>query len=207
MTNKPAKPKTKQRVRIIAGRWRGRRLQVVSSPGLRPTPDRVRETLFNWLQPFIAGAQCLDLFSGSGALGFEAASRGAARVTLLESGNQASVAIRRAISGLEADNVRLTQADALRYLAGSPVPHDLIFVDPPFGSGLLERTVRLLSEGAWTKRHAHVYLEAAAHQTPLQLPGDWRIDRRGQAGDVAYCLIRTDDGQAQGACSPERRWP
>jgi 16S rRNA (guanine966-N2)-methyltransferase len=207
MTKNPGQPKTKQRVRIIAGRWRGRQLPVISSPGLRPTPNRVRETLFNWLQPVIAGVECLDLFAGTGALGLEAASRGAARVTLVEAGVQAAATIRSAIVTLDAGNARLIQVDALRYLAGPAIPQDLVFLDPPFDSKLLERSLRLLSMGAWIKRDAHVYLEADARRTPLTLPSDWRIDKEGRAGNVAYCLIRAGAGEAQRACSSERRWP
>jgi 16S rRNA (guanine966-N2)-methyltransferase len=160
--------------------------------GLRPTPDRVRETLFNWLQPVLAGARCLDLFAGSGALGLEAASRGAGRVLLLE---QAAAAARqlennRRLLGLERVEVR--QADALHWLRGEPEPFDIVFLDPPYAAGLQGPCAQLLAERGWLARGALVYLEADSGGTDPAWPAHWRLRRRKQAGQVSFCLLQTD---------------
>ncbi len=194
-------------MRIVAGRWRGRRLPVVAGAGLRPTPDRVRETLFNWLQPILPGARCLDLFAGSGALGLEAASRGAARVVLVEQDFRAATAIRESIETLGAERVQLVELDALKYLSGTAVPWDVVFLDPPFGSSLLEQCVRLLAERAWLEPEARVYLETSARGPSLALPPNWGVERESRAGEVAFCLLRAGFGQGSGTCPPGRRWP
>lgn len=176
-------------VRIIGGRWRGTRLPVPDRPGLRPTSDRVRETLFNWLMPVLSGARVLDLFAGSGALGLEAASRGAASVQLVETDPTLALALQAAAGRLGAtDQVAVQRADALAFLrqhAGSRF--DIAFVDPPFAAGLwaavLELLPACLAEDAW------LYLESPAAHAP-ELPPEWGLHRENQTRDVRYALYR-----------------
>ena len=140
-----SKPKARtNEIRIIGGQWRSRKLQFPSVEGLRPTPDRVRETLFNWLRDDIEDARCLDLFAGSGALGFEAASRGAANVVMVDADAKVGSALRQACGVLDAPVVHICQDNALRYLAGLPSSFDVIFLDPPFNKGWIERVCPIL---------------------------------------------------------------
>ena len=176
------------RLRIVGGEWRGRRLPVLDQPGLRPTPDRVRETLFNWLAPLITGARCLDLFAGSGALGFEAASRGAGRVVMIEKSANLARVLRENRLSLDARQVEVIQADAALWLAGQAEPFDLVFLDPPFAEDLLGPTCAALAEGGWLAQGARVYLEAAATTGFPALPEEWRLVRAKQAGQVRYGL-------------------
>jgi len=178
-------------VRIIGGAHRGRKLIFPSLPGLRPTADRVRETLFNWLQPLLPGADCLDLYAGSGALGLEAASRGAGRVVMLDRSAEVVDQLRENIGLLQLDQVEAWQADALEWLAGSPSsrPFDLVFLDPPFADDLLEQSCQLLDSAGWLNPEARIYLEMdAGHQLP-ELPERWRLLRRKKAGQVWYHLF------------------
>ncbi len=177
-------------VRIIAGEWRGRHLSFADHDGLRPSADRIRETLFNWLQYDIAGAHCLDLFAGSGVLGFEALSRGAAAVTSVELARPACAAIEESRARLQADKLRLLHADALNFLQNLPPtrPFDIVFLDPPFASGLLEPACRLLEEQLWLSRDAKIYLEAEQAPDKLQLPGSWQLLKNKKAGKVYYGL-------------------
>ncbi len=180
-------------VRIIAGRLRGRRLHFRAHPGLRPTGDRVRETLFNWLAPLIAGARCLDLFAGSGALGFEAASRGAAEVVMVEQASGAARSLRANRERLGVREIVVVQDDALRWLGGPPQPFDLVLLDPPFAQGLLRLCCERLSDGGWLcPGGALVYLEADVRGGLPELPAAWRWWREGRAGQVAFGLARTD---------------
>jgi 16S rRNA (guanine966-N2)-methyltransferase len=182
------------RVRIIGGAWRGRLLDFPHATGLRPTPDRVRETLFNWLGQRLDGERCLDLFAGSGALGFEALSRGAAEVVMVESSRAAHRALRANAARLGAgDRLRLVLDDALHCLdARSPGEFHVVFLDPPYGTGLLEvalrRVPRILAPGG------RVYAESAV---PLAPPKHWRVRRQGRASAVHYHLLEwgPDDGQ------------
>lgn len=183
-------------VRIIAGRLRGRRLRFPSHEGLRPTSDRVRETLFNWLQPWIVGARCLDLFAGSGALGFEAASRGAAEVVMLEQARKVLDALRVNRDRLGTGGVDLVAADALTWLAGPARPFDLVLLDPPFDQGLLGPCCSRLAEGGWIRPGGFVYLEADARAGLPPLPVGWSWYRRGRAGQVAFGLARTAEADA-----------
>jgi 16S rRNA (guanine966-N2)-methyltransferase len=176
-------------LRIIGGRYRGRRLPVPSEPGLRPTSDRVRETLFNWLQPLIDGARCLDLFAGSGALGFEAASRGAREVVMVERVAGVARVLRNNAGVLGAAEVRVEQADALRWLVGTtPRPFDVVFLDPPFALGLLGSACDLLAGRGWLAPDARVYLETSAHVGLPELPLGWHLVRDKAAGQVRYAL-------------------
>jgi 16S rRNA (guanine966-N2)-methyltransferase len=178
-------------VRIIAGQWRGRKLNFPDSAGLRPTADRVRETLFNWLAPVLPGAHCLDLFAGSGALGFEAASRGAAHVVLIESDPRAVRALQDSRERLAAHQVEVVSAAAKSYLARPSGPFDVVFLDPPFSQPeLLAETVELLQRGQHLKERAYIYVETAVSPASGKLPADWQLWREKRAGAVSYRLYR-----------------
>jgi 16S rRNA (guanine966-N2)-methyltransferase len=176
-------------LRIIAGRWRGRRLRFPPSEEIRPTPDRVRETLFNWLQQRIPGARCLDLFAGSGALGLEALSRGAARVVFVERDAAAARELRRHLAEWGGDGGTVEQRDALQYLRGAPEPFDVVFLDPPFAAGLLAEVAAALRAGGWLAPGARIYVEHAARDGLPELPPDWKPLREGRAGGVGYHLF------------------
>ena len=175
-------------VRIIGGRWRGTRLPVADSPGLRPSSDRVRETLFNWLQPALPGARVLDLFAGTGVLGLEAVSRGAASAQLVEAEAGLARALHGSVGRLgAAGDIGVHQGDALAWLRGQPGRFDIAFVDPPFAAGLWEPVLaalpRLLAAEAW------LYLESPAGHAPA-VPPEWRLHREGATRDVRYALYR-----------------
>jgi 16S rRNA (guanine966-N2)-methyltransferase len=170
------------RLRIVGGAYRGRKLPVPDQPGLRPTADRIRETLFNWLTPILPGARCLDCFAGSGALGLEAASRGAAEVVMLE---LAEPVVRQLLANVRAQVVR---CDALRWLEGQGRPFDIVFLDPPFADGLLAPACALLAGNGWVHEGSRVYLEAQAGPGLPSLPQGWRLVREQRAGQVAYGL-------------------
>jgi 16S rRNA (guanine966-N2)-methyltransferase len=180
-----------RQLRIIGGRWRGRRLQFPEAIGLRPTGDRIRETLFNWLAPRLPGARCLDLFAGSGALGLEAASRGAAQVVLVERDRRALAALREHRQTLLADNLTLVAGDALAYLrAGAERPFDIVLVDPPFEPGLWPAVFEALASGGWLAAEAWVYVEMPCTRDLPPLPEGWRVQRQKRAGGVAFYLIQ-----------------
>ncbi|HXI38178.1 MAG TPA: 16S rRNA (guanine(966)-N(2))-methyltransferase RsmD [Burkholderiales bacterium] len=175
---------SKGRVRIIGGEHRGRRIAVADRPGLRPTPDRVRETLFNWLGQRLDGLACLDLFAGSGALGFEAASRGAARVVMVEKDRAAFVALEKIKDLLKSASVEIHFGDAFEYLARGDARFDVVFLDPPFGQNALATALERLP--ARLAPAARVYVEAPE---PVELPAPWRELRRSRAGQVSYQLL------------------
>ena len=182
------------RVRIVGGTHRGRKINFPDAAGLRPTGDRIRETLFNWLQPVLPGSRCLDLFAGSGVLGIEAASRGAAEVVLVESGPRVAGALRQTLSefGL-ADRVRLVEADALGWLrTAPPLCFDVVFLDPPFTAALLADAAAALEQGGWLAAGALIYLERADAVSAWPLPPNWSLVRDKRAGQVAYALARRD---------------
>ena len=181
---------SKGKLRIIAGDYRGRRIAVPSKPGLRPTPDRVRETLFNWLGQRLDGLACLDLFAGSGALGFEAASRGAARVVMVEHDRAVSAHLERTRALVGARQVEIVQGDAFGYLAQRGGKFDVVFLDPPFRQNALPAVLERLP--ARLAALARVYVEAAA---PLEPGAAWRELKRSRAGQVSYQLLewRGDD--------------
>jgi len=193
---KPGAPSTKTkssypgRLRIIGGRWRGRRLEVPESEGLRPTPDRVRETLFNWLQPYIAGAQCLDLFAGTGALCLEALSRGAARVVMVEQAPAVAEQLRRHVATLQAENAEVVRADAVEFLRQAPQAFDIVFLDPPFQSDLIRRCAELVEARGWIKPGGLVYIEAPSRVEAPPIPATWELIRSKSAGQVGYHLAR-----------------
>lgn len=178
-------------LRIIGGVWRGRKLRFPASAAIRPTPDRVRETLFNWLAAATHGARCLDLFAGSGALGLEALSRGAAHVTFIEQDATAAQELRTRLNEWQAGDAHVLRADALRHLASEPPqPFDIVFLDPPYASGLLGSAAALLERGAWLAPQALIYLEAAADEGLPALPESWQALKSKRAGEVGYHLFR-----------------
>lgn len=180
----------RSRLRIIGGEWRSRVVTFADIPDIRPTPDRVRETLFNWLQAPIIGAKCLDLFAGSGALSFEALSRGAASVVTLELDPEAAAAIRSNAGQLKTTQLQLIQKNALDWLRtnNSGQQFDVVFVDPPFAAGLYETCFNLLQENSWLARGALVYIEADQPLELLALPSYWRLVRNKRAGAVYFGL-------------------
>jgi 16S rRNA (guanine966-N2)-methyltransferase len=175
---------SRNRVRIIAGRWRSRLVKFPPAAQLRPTPDRVRETLFNWLGQRLDGLACLDLFAGSGALGFEALSRGAARVVMVESDREVAGALRESARTLEAAGAEVVQRDAMKFLEQNGERFDVAFLDPPYASDLAERALRKLP--AHLNPGARVYVETAK---PLEAGPEWRALREDRAGAVRYALF------------------
>jgi len=182
-------------VRIIGGAWRGRRIAFPDLPGLRPTPDRVRETLFNWLQQSVAGACCLDLFAGSGALGIEALSRGARELVFVEQAPAAVRTLREQLSRLGcSSNANILEMGAARYLRTPPRRFDIIFLDPPFGKDALPEYVALLDAGGWLPNGGLVYLENAKSAGVPSLPPHWDLLKSKFAGEVGYHLARNTAG-------------
>ncbi len=185
----------RNRIRIIGGRHRGRKLAFPDVPGLRPTPDRVRETLFNWLMPHLSGARVLDLFAGSGALGFEALSRGAAEVVLVEADAAAARRLDENLRVLgETARARVVRHDALRYLAGSAdKPFDIVFLDPPYAADLWPACIAALEDGHWLADPAWIHLEAPVARGAAalpELPANWEMHREKRAGQVGCHLLR-----------------
>ena len=176
-------------LRIIAGQWRSRQFNFPMAAGLRPTPNRVRETLFNWLAPYVEGAKVLDLFAGSGALFLEALSRGAGSALAVDMNNAAISSLRGHLQTLRCENGQLLNSDALRYLEQQPAtPFDLIFLDPPFSQNLLQPACALLEEKGWLAADAWIYTESENPPSSLGLPGTWRLHREQKAGQVYYAL-------------------
>ena len=180
------------RIRVIAGQWRSQRLRFPDVPGLRPTPDRVRETLFNWLAPVLPGARCLDLFAGSGALGIEALSRGAAEVVFVDRHSAAVGALRENLARLNARGARIEKVEALAWLRQPGTPFEIVLLDPPFGQNLLEPVCATLERGGWLAPTAWIYLEAETEPRPLSLPTNWNPYREKIAGAVTYRLARRE---------------
>ena len=179
-------------LRIIGGQWRGRKLPFPALEGLRPTSDRTRETLFNWLTPRVQGATCLDMFAGSGALGLEALSRGAAYCDFIERQEQAARAITSHLNTLNAsDQGRIITGDALA-LGGADIgPYDLIFIDPPFAENLAQAALELVLSGKLLSIDARVYLELPRTQKLPPALQEFEILRDKNAGDVRYLLLTT----------------
>jgi 16S rRNA (guanine966-N2)-methyltransferase len=179
------------KIRIIGGTHRSRQIEVAESTGLRPTPDRVRETLFNWLGQDLEGLSCLDLFAGSGALGLEAASRGAERVVMVESAPKVLAHLRQAQTTLGAQNVRIVAGDAIKFAASATERFDVLFLDPPYRQGWLERLEphlhRLLAPDA------RIYVES---ENAVARLGDWVSVKSGRAGQVHYQLLAAPDSPA-----------
>ncbi|QWT20544.1 16S rRNA (guanine(966)-N(2))-methyltransferase RsmD [Bacillus sp. NP157] len=176
------------RIRIVSGSLRNSRLEVPDLPGLRPTPERVRETLFNWLQPVIEGARCLDLFAGTGALGIEALSRGASMATFVEREPKLATALKANLARLKVQAAVVVD-DAARWLGGGGKPFDVVFMDPPFAAGLWDAAAAALEAHGWLAPSAWIYVEAPRDASPSVPPG-WQVHRQGSAGDVVFTLYR-----------------
>jgi 16S rRNA (guanine966-N2)-methyltransferase len=177
-------------LRIIAGRWKHRVIHFLGGDDLRPTPDAVRETLFNWLAPVIEGSNCLDLFSGSGALGFEAASRGACRVDLVDHDRNVFSQLVNTRDALSASQVHIHCKDALVYLANNTDSFNIVFLDPPFYSGIVARVVTVLERSGALKAHSLVYLETPKEDDEPNLPEYWRLYREKKTGHLTYRLYQ-----------------
>ncbi|MGF1868533.1 16S rRNA (guanine(966)-N(2))-methyltransferase RsmD [Photobacterium indicum] len=179
-------------VRIISGQWRGRKLPVHDVEGLRPTTDRVKETVFNWLAQDIYQAKCLDLFTGSGGLSFEALSRGAESITMLELDKKAANQLQQNLTTLGATNANVLNTDSLKYLAQTGTPHDLVFIDPPFRKDLIQNVIDLLEANNWLTPHAMIYIEAEKELGEIVTPSHWRLHREKIAGQVCYRLFERE---------------
>jgi 16S rRNA (guanine966-N2)-methyltransferase len=180
-------------VRIIGGGWRGRRVNFPDVPGLRPTPDRVRETLFNWLQHAVAGARCLDLFAGSGALGLEALSRGATTLVFVEQAVAAARALQEQLIRFGASpKARVVEMGAARYLRTPAPAFDIVFLDPPYGRDALAEYVPMLDAGNWLNVGGLVYLENEKTAGVPALPPHWELLKSKAAGEVGYHLARVN---------------
>jgi len=186
----PGRGASSRVLRIIAGTWRGRRFRFTAEADIRPTPDRVRETLFNWLRERVTAARCLDLCAGSGALGLEALSRGAARVHFVESDATAVQELRARLVEWGADGGTVERMDALRYLRTKPEAFDIVFLDPPFAAGLLRAAAHLLEDREWLAPTALIYVESAARVELPELPETWRLAKAKRAGEVRYHLFK-----------------
>jgi 16S rRNA (guanine966-N2)-methyltransferase len=183
-------------LRIIGGKWRSRSIKFADSEGLRPTTNRIRETLFNWLQSDLLNSNCLDLFSGSGALGFEAASRGAKNVVMVEKETQVLRYLKNNADVLAADNIKVIKQDAESLLrAGSERfdgAFDIVFLDPPFNKSLLEHCVRDLEENNWLSPQASIYIECEKFLALDFIPDNWTLHRQKKAGQVCFSLFHRE---------------
>jgi 16S rRNA (guanine966-N2)-methyltransferase len=192
MTIKPGAANKKPRpgrLRIVAGKWRSRLLDIADVPGLRPTSERVRETVFNWLAPSIQGARCLDLFAGTGALGFEALSRGATQVVFVENSRRAIEAIENSAKKLGAKEAVVHHGDAVEYVRNAgPAAFDIIFLDPPFADDRLEALCRQIDERGILAPGGRIYLEQDRAKPDPEIPERWRVLKNKTAGNVRYML-------------------
>ncbi|MFP3976933.1 16S rRNA (guanine(966)-N(2))-methyltransferase RsmD [Marinobacter sp. KMM 10035] len=195
-SNKPSKGATKSKgaggeLRIIGGDWRSRKLRFPDAGGVRPTPARTRETLFNWLSFHIAGSDCLDLFAGSGALGLEALSRGAAQATLIDNNAALATALRGNLRLLGTESGTAVCDDVSTYLGErNRQPFDIVFMDPPFHQGWLTTLIPLLDSQGWVKPGGWVYVEHESDLPSPAAPANWQLHRQKTAGQVTYCLYR-----------------
>lgn len=190
MAKKPVPaPRTSSQIRIIGGEWRSRKLTVPDAPGLRPTPDRVRETLFNWLASYIGGARVLDAFTGSGALFLEALSRGASSGIALDLNTEAINNLRRNLELLDCDSAEVIRTDALQYLGSAAEQgFDIVLLDPPFHQDLLLNACQLLEANNWLNERAWIYTESEQAPSSLAVPNTWRLHREKHTGQVHYAL-------------------
>ncbi len=182
----------RNQVRVIGGKWRSRQIHFPDLPGLRPTPDRIRETLFNWLAPHIVDARCLDLFAGSGAFGFEALSRGARHVILVEQNPAIIIALQKNADIFKADQLDIIQQDALSWLKldNHHTPFDIIFLDPPYQAKLLPSVFVLLETYGWLHVNSFIYFEADYPLAETALPPHWKLVREKKAGNIYYFLAQ-----------------
>ena len=188
-------PQTKNTLRIIGGDHRGRRLQFIPSEGLRPTADRVRETVYNWLQGQISGRRVLDLFAGSGAMGLEALSRGAAEVIFIEQDRKTTQQLRQNLQKLPdaSAHSQVYAMPAHTWLKRPAVPFDLVFLDPPFRSDLLAKTCQQLEQTGQLAATAWIYLEQASQQAWPVVPDHWHWHREGTAGQAKFALLQRQE--------------
>jgi 16S rRNA (guanine966-N2)-methyltransferase len=189
-TKSTSLPALRNRLRIIGGQWRGRKLEFPNIAAIRPTPDRVRETVFNWLQNDIVGARCLDLFAGSGALGLEALSRGATQVDFVDCEPRIGSYLRDTLKRLETANGYVHTTDSLKWLAGSAQPFDVVFLDPPFDASVLPTACQRLEQGGWLAPEALIYIECSSSGGVPQLPASWVLIKSKTTGQVGYHLAR-----------------
>jgi 16S rRNA (guanine966-N2)-methyltransferase len=192
LKHKKSQGKRTQEVRIIGGLWRGRKLVVPNLPGLRPTGNRIRETLFNWLTTEIGGSHCLDLFAGTGALGFESLSRGADSVYMLENHPIAAQQLDNHRQHLQANSLDIIQSDAIDWLLKCPLPNhsiDIVFIDPPFAEQLWEKTFQALITSQVLNENAWIYIESPIGRG-ISFPQQWELHRSKEAGEVCYQLYR-----------------
>lgn len=180
-------------VRIISGLWRGRKLPVHDVEGLRPTTDRVKETVFNWIAQDIPMSSCLDLFSGAGSLGFEAASRQAKNVVMIELDKQVANQLKTNANTLKAENIEIINTNSLSFLEQSAQPFDIVFIDPPFRKGLTEEVVTKLEAQGWLAENALIYIESEKEWAVTNLPQNWELRREKSAGQVTFRLYQRTD--------------
>ncbi len=179
-------------VRIIGGRWKGRRIKFFEVAGLRPTLDRVRETLFNWLMHDIQGARCLDLFAGSAALGIEALSRGAAEVVFIEKNKKAADQIHLNLKELEFTHCKVFNTSAEVALKKNEHPYDIIFIDPPFYQDYLQNLLEQLNNEVFVKEGSLIYIEREKHSDPISFPENWNQLKQKQVGGLEFYLYQVD---------------
>jgi len=190
MKKKPSKNNKPGSLRVIAGQWRGRKIPFSETEGLRPTSDRVRETLFNWLQPEINTMCCLDLFAGSGALGVEALSRGAPKVSFVELNSQNAKRISELLDKLQSENAEVINLDAEHYLASGVLEQfQLIFLDPPYKKFTLEQLSKLLEKSFQQKQNCKIFYEYDQEIEENSLPANWSIEKQKKAGRVYFYLL------------------
>jgi 16S rRNA (guanine966-N2)-methyltransferase len=179
---------TQSNIRIIGGKWRSRKVSFETKDTLRPTPDRVRETLFNWLSPHVAGADCLDLYAGSGVLGLEALSRGAKSAIAVEADRANAKCIEQNQKILQTDALTVLNKNVLDWLTREYKTFDIVFADPPYKDNLLQQTLQLLEQHNWLKVNSLIYFEQDQPLDPKMLPATWSIWRESKAGRVYYYL-------------------
>lgn len=185
---RPISPQGAQKLRIIGGQWRGRVLSFPSIEGLRPTGNRIRETLFNWLMPILSGSRCLDLYAGSGAMGFEALSRGAKHCQLIELNSEAAKQLCNNANSLRTDAAKIIRGNTLQLLKKTAEkPFDIVFLDPPFAANLWKQTAEQLEDNDWLKEGSHIYMEAPVNLIE-PLPASWQLQKQKKAGQVQYSL-------------------
>ena len=193
MTQAKQKQSRNNQLRIIAGQWGGRKLTFPDLPGVRPTSDRIRETLFNWLQADIIGSRCLDLFAGSGAVGFEALSRGAAEMVFVDNVQAVVSQLNQNLTMLKNEKGQVFRGDALSFVQRDDmVPFDVIFLDPPFRSGLLGKSISALEQSSCLKKGSLIYIESEK-QLDVAIPGNWDSLKEKKAGQVKYALYEVSD--------------
>lgn len=181
-----------QHVRIIAGCWKGRKIPVIKKESVRPTPNRVRETVFNWLQDSLPGSRCLDLFAGSGVLGIESVSRGAAYAAIVDLDSEVVELLKSQLELLETDVVDLICGDSIDYIFNTEQQFDIVFLDPPFQKFDLNKLLDQVESANILKPHAMIYMECLRGHLPQKLPSNWKWRRQSRASQVAYGLIATD---------------